>query len=113
MSDTRIIIGLGAALLAVLVAFGMPVASRRVNQGIVTLLLAVLIFVAAFSLFDLPTSLIAAVAVLAVIVIVRDVLRFVRHAVYGVTKYTRRDYWYRQVGRSILGSHPRASRWRW
>ena len=110
MSDSRLFIGLGAAVLALIVAFAMPVAPRRVNQGIVTLLLAVLIAVAAFSLFDLPTSLIVGVVALVAVMIVRDVARFVRHAVYGVTKYTRRDYWYRRVGHAVLGERSRTRR---
>ena len=89
----------------------MPVAPRRVNQGIVTLLLTVLIAVAAFSLFDLPMSLIVGVVALVVVVIVCDVARFVRHAVYGVTKYTQRDYWYRRVGHAVLGARSRTRRW--
>ena len=106
MSATGLIVGLGAALLDLTVVacpgcrVGMTHTLRQVNHRSVTLLVSVLI-VAVLSFFDVPTSLIVFIVALAIAVIVRDAARFVRHAVYGVTKYSRRDYWYRRVGHPI------------
>lgn len=107
--DLRFALGLGSGLLAVVVACGMPVGAHRVNQVLINLVLAILIGTSAFCLLDLPVSLIAGAGSFAAVVIVRDIVRFVRHAVYGVTKYTRRDTWYRHVGRAVLGR--RSQRW--
>ena len=109
MLDMRFILGLCAGLLAALVACGMPVAARRVNQLLVNLVLAVLIGTSALCLLELPISMIAGAGIFGAVVIIRDIVRFVRHAVYGVTKYTRRDYWYRRVGRAVIGR--RSKRW--
>ena len=55
----RLLIGLGALLLGLLVTFGLPVSPRRVNQTIPTILAIVLFFTSAIALLDWPTWLIA------------------------------------------------------
>jgi len=37
-------------------------------------------------------------------------MRFVKHVVYDVTKFRRRDFWYRRVGETIIGSGRRPRR---
>ena len=107
MTLDKFTIGVGAAVLAAAVTFLLPVSPRRVNQAFVTILIVALILAASFSLFDLPLSLgVALVASLAAI-IYRDIVRFFKHIVYDVTKYRRRDFWYRRVGQSVLGARPR------
>ena len=105
------ILGVAAALLAALLAVGMPVAPHRVNQRLIDVILAVLIATAAICLVEMPLALLVAAGSFIVIIGVRDIIRFARHAVYGVTKYTRRDYWYRRVGRAVLGGRSRSHRW--
>lgn len=98
-------LGIGAAILAAVLTFFMPVSGHRVNQTLIAVIIVVLIFVAAFALLpDFTTALLVAIVVSALAIIYRDVMRFVKHAVYGVTKYTRRDWWYRRVGESLLGT---------
>ena len=110
MSIDKITIGIGAAVLAAAITFLLPVSPRRVNQAFVTVLIAALIVAAALTLFEMPLSIgIAVVASLAAI-IYRDIVRFVKHALYDVTKYRRRDYWYRRVGQSVLGGRTRRRR---
>jgi hypothetical protein len=105
--NQNFLIGAGAAVLAVLATFLLPVSPRRVNQGIVTLMIASLTFVAAFLLFEMPLSLGIALAASAAAIVYRDVMQFVRHLVYDVTKYRRRDFWYRRVGQAVLGGRAR------
>jgi hypothetical protein len=105
--NQSLLIGVGAAVLGVLATFLLPVSPRRVNQGIVTLLIASLAFAAAFLLFEMPLSLGIALAASAIAILYRDVMQFVRHLVYDVTKYRRRDFWYRRVGQAVLGGRAR------
>ena len=100
-------LGIGSAVLAAVLTFFMPVQVHRLNQTFIAIIIVVLVFIAAFSLFDLPLSLVVAIGASVAAIIFRDVLRFVRHAVYGVTKYTRRDYWYRRVGQTLIGRRGR------
>src|SRR5712692_4614948 len=102
MND-KLVIGIGAAVLAGLATFLLPVSPRRVNQGVVTLMIVTLVFAAAFLLLEMPLSLGIALAACAAAIVYRDVLQFVRHLVYDVTKYRRRDFWYRRVGEKVLG----------
>jgi hypothetical protein len=106
MND-KVLIGVGAAVLAALATFLLPVSPRRVNQGVVTLMIVILVFAATFLLFEMPLSLGIALGATAAAIIYRDVLQFVRHLVYDVTKYRRRDFWYRRVGETILGGRSR------
>src|SRR5262245_35191087 len=99
----RLVIGIGAAIFAVAITFLMPVQVRRVNQGLVTMMIVVLCFAAALLLLDAPLSLIVAVVASLAAIIYRDIVRFIRHAIYDVTKYRRRDFWYRRVGETVLG----------
>jgi hypothetical protein len=101
------LIGSGAAVLAVVATFLLPVSPRRVNQGVVTLLIATLVFAAAFLLLEMPLSLGIALAATAAAIVYRDVMQFVRHLVYDVTKYRRRDFWYRRIGQTVLGGRSR------
>ena len=101
--NQNFLIGVGAALLAVLATFMLPVSPRRVNQGVVTLLIAALAFAAAFLLLEFPLSLGVALAATAAAILFRDVMQFVRHLVYDITKYRRRDFWYRRIGQTVLG----------
>ncbi len=112
MTIDRTIIGVGAALLAVAVTFVMPVQARRANQGLIAIIIVVLCFAASLSLLDAPLSWIVGIGASLAAIIYRDVMRFVKHVVYDVTKYRRRDYWYRRVGETILGGG-RRSRRRW
>ena len=100
----RLLIGIGAAVLGLLVTFGLPVSPRRVKQSIPLILATVLFFTAAFSLLDWPAWLIAGGIATVIAIIYRDVTRFIKHAYWDVTKYSRRDYWYRRVGQAILGN---------
>ncbi len=100
----RLLIGLGALLLGLLVTFGLPVSPRQVNQTIPTILAIVLFFTSAIALLDWPTWLIAGAVATIVAILYRDIARFIKHVYYGVTKYSRRDYWYRRVGEAIIGN---------
>lgn len=100
-------LGIGSAVLAAVLTFFMPVQVHRLNQTFIAIIIVVLVFISAFSLFDFPLSLVVAIGASVAAIIFRDVLRFVRHAVYGVTKYTRRDYWYRRVGQTLIGRRGR------
>jgi hypothetical protein len=100
----RLLIGSGAAVLGLLVTFGLPVSPRRVKQAIPSILAIVLFFAGAISLLDWPTWLIAGSLASILAIIYRDIARFIKHAYYDVTKYSRRDYWYRRVGEAIIGN---------
>lgn len=103
----NLLIGGAAAVLAALATFLLPVSPRRVNQGIVTLLIVSLVFAAAFLLLDMPLSLLVAIGASVAAILYRDIMQFVRHLIYDVTKYRRRDFWYRRIGESVLGGHSR------
>jgi hypothetical protein len=103
MSLERVIIGAVAAALALIVTFGLPVSSRRVNQTLPGLLAVIFFFVAAYALLDWPMWLIVGAVASLVAILYRDIARFVRHVYWDVTKYSRRDYWYRRVGKAVLG----------
>ena len=105
------LIGIGAAILAAVLAVYMPVSKRRVNQTIIDVIIVVLIFVAAFAFFEIPLALLVGVIVSAVVIAARFILGTVRTAIYhNVTRYLRRDYWQRKVGQSIIGSNSRRGR---
>jgi chromate transport protein ChrA len=110
MSVERLIIGAAAAVLGLLVTFGLPVSPRRVSQTLPSLLAVIFFFVAAFALLEWPVWLIAGAVASVVAILYRDISRFVRHVYWDVTKYTRRDFWYRRVGQAILGGGRSRSR---
>ena len=110
MPAERLLVGVIAGVLALLVTFGLPVSARRVNQSLVTLLAVVFIVGASVALLEWPAWLIAAAVASVVAILYRDVARFVRHVYWDVTKYTRRDYWYRRVGEAVLGGRGRTRR---
>src|SRR6476659_9269429 len=93
------IIGIGAAILAAVLAVYMPVSKRRVNQTIIGVVIAILIFVAAFAFLEIPIALVVGVIVTIAVIAVRYVLGGLRTTIYhNFTRYTRRDYWQRKVG---------------
>ncbi|MBI5876933.1 MAG: hypothetical protein HZB53_04715 [Chloroflexi bacterium] len=104
------LVGWGAAALAAVLTFGMPVNPRRVNQGLINILICVLSLVAAFALLEGATALLVGIGAAVMAIVLRDIARFVRHAMYDVTKYTRRDYRYRRVGQSLLSGGRRSRR---
>ncbi len=110
MSPERLIIGIGAGIIAVVLTFLMPVSPRRLNQRLVNILVLVMCFASALALLDFPLSLAVGAAAALVAILYRDVMRFVRHTVYGVTKYGRRDFWYRRIGEAIAGRGTRSRR---
>jgi hypothetical protein len=110
MTLDRFTIGIGAAVLAAAITFLLPVSPRRVNQTFVTVIIVALIVAASLSFLDTPLSLGVALVASLLAIIYRDILRFFKHVVYDVTKYRRRDYWYRRIGQSVLGSRPRRRR---
>ena len=110
MNLERLIMGGGAGILALVLTFLMPVSPRRLNQRLVNILIAALCFAAALALLDFPLSLVVGAVAALVAILYRDVMRFVRHAIYDVTKYRRRDFWYRRVGEAIVGRGARTRR---
>ncbi|MBI4675096.1 MAG: hypothetical protein HY741_25935 [Chloroflexi bacterium] len=105
------LIGIGAAILAAVLVVYMPVNKRRVNQTIVALVLAILIFVAAFSFLEIALALPVAAGVTLVVIVLRFVLGGLQSFIYrNFTRYLRRDYWQRRVGQSIIGSGRRRRR---
>jgi lipopolysaccharide export LptBFGC system permease protein LptF len=105
------LIGIGAAILAVVLIVFMPVNKRRVNQTIVALLIAILIFVAAFSLLEFSLALPVAAGLSLIVIVARLALGGLRSFIYhNLTRYTRRDFWQRRVGQAIIGSNRRRRR---
>ncbi len=104
------IVGVGAAVFAALLTLAMPVSPRRVSQGLINIMIAVLCVAAGWLLLGGATGIIAGLGAALAAIVVRDILRFVRHTVYDVTKYRRRDFWYRRVGQSLLSGGRRARR---
>ena len=107
LSFERILIGGIAALLGLLVTFGLPVSPRRVNQTLPIIMMAALFFGAAYAFLEWPVWAIAGFVAVAVGIIYRDIVRFVKHIYWDVTKYSRRDFWYRRIGEAVLGSNSR------
>jgi hypothetical protein len=105
------LLGIGAALLALILAVYMPVSKRKVNQTIVNLVIAVLIFVAAFAFFPFPTAAVVGVGASVAVIVPRFLLGGLRSAIYtNFTRYLRRDYWQRKIGQGIIGSARRRRR---
>lgn len=110
MSLERLILGVGAGVLALVLTLFMPVSPHRTNQRLINILILALCFASALSLLDIPLSLIVGAAASLIAIVYRDVVRFVKHVVYDVTKYRRRDFWYRRIGESIVGGRRTRSR---
>lgn len=105
------LVGIGAAILAAVLIVYMPVNKRRVNQTIVALVIAFLIFVAAFSFLNVELALPVAAGVALAVIVARLVLGGLQSFVYrNFTRYTRRDFWQRRIGQNILGSGRRRRR---
>lgn len=106
-----LLIGIGSAILAAVLTLMIPVSPHRVNQTLITILIAVLVFVASFSIFDLPLALVIGAGGTLVAVIYRDILRWVKEFMWhNVYRYTHRYYWYNRVGRAVLGGGRRRNR---
>ncbi len=98
------ILGIGSAILALVLTLFIPVSHHRVNQTLISTIIAILIFVAAFAIFDMPLALGAGIVATAVALIYRDILRWVKEFLWhNVYRYTHRYYWYNRVGRAVLG----------
>jgi uncharacterized membrane protein len=104
ITPLRILVGLFAIGLGLLVTFGLPVSPRRLHQSLAVVLIIVFFIGAAIALFDFPTWLIYGVIACVLAILYRDIARFVKHTYWDVTKYSRRDYWYRRVGEAIIGN---------
>jgi uncharacterized membrane protein HdeD (DUF308 family) len=105
------LVGIGAAVLAGILSIVMPVSRRRVNQTIVSAIIVVLVFVAAFALFEPGLAIVLALGASVLIIGARFILGGVRSTLYHyVTRYTRRDYWQRRVGQAIIGGRRRNGR---
>ena len=105
------ILGIGSALLAIVLTFAIPVSPHRVNQSLISIVIGILVFVAAFAIFDMPLALGVAIAGTAVAVIYRDVMRWIKEFLWhNVFRYTHRYYWYNRVGRAIIGTGRRRRR---
>lgn len=98
------IIGIGSSIIAFVLIIMMPVSKHRVNQTLVSVLIALFIFAAAFSFFGPEQAVIVGIAITLIALAGRAIIRFTRTCLYhNVTRYTRRDFWQRRVGRAILG----------
>lgn len=105
------LVGIGAAILAAVLIVFMPVNKRRVNQTIVALMIAFLVFVAAFAFLDASLALPVGAGIALAVIVARLVLGGLQRFVYrNFTRYTRRDFWQRRIGQSILGSGRRRRR---
>jgi hypothetical protein len=106
-----LVLGIGSAILALVLTFFIPVSPHRVNQTLITIIIVVLVFVAALAIFDMPLAFGVGIAGSAVAIIYRDILRWVKEFMWhNVYRYTHRYYWYNRVGRAILGGGTRRRR---
>ncbi len=98
------ILGIGSTVLALVLTLFIPVSPHRVNQTLISLLIAVLVLVAAFAIFDMPLALVVGIAGTLVAVIYRDIMRWIKEFLWhNVFRYTHRYYWYNRIGRAIVG----------
>ncbi|MGB8647478.1 MAG: hypothetical protein WCF84_19755 [Anaerolineae bacterium] len=105
------LIGAGSAVLALVMTFMMPVSQHRVNQHLITILIAIFFFVAAFCIFDPPLSILAGIVATGIALLYRDIVRWVKEFMWhNVTRYTHRYYWYNKVGRAVMGGDGRGRR---
>jgi ABC-type Co2+ transport system permease subunit len=104
-------LGIGSAVIAVVLTFLMPVSPHRVNQTLISIVIALLVFVAAFAIFDMPLAIIVGVAGTIAAIIYRDIMRWIKEFMWhNVFRYTHRYYWYNRVGRAIIGGGRRRGR---
>ncbi len=109
--DQFFFLGVGSAVLAVILTFFMPVSAHRVNQNLIAFLIAVLVFVAAFAIFEIPLALVIGIVATGAAIIYRDVLRWIKAALWhNVYRYSHRYFWYNRVGRAIIGGGERRGR---
>ncbi len=102
------ILGIGSAILALVITFLIPVSPHRVNQTLISIIIAILVFVAAFALFDMPLAFLVGILGTAVALIYRDLGRWAKEFMWhNVYRYTHRYYWYNRVGRAVLGGEGR------
>ena len=93
----------------------MPVSKHRVNQTLVSVLIALFIFAAAFSFFGPEQAVIVGIAITLIALAGRAIIRFTRTCLYhNVTRYMRprllaetcwaRNSWWREAGTAKLGA---------
>lgn len=111
MTLDRNLVGIGAAILAAVLIVYMPVSAHRVNQTVVSVVIAALIFVAAFSFWEPPQAIVVAIGVTLVVLVARAFMRFLRAFLWrNLFRYTRRDFWQRRIGQALIGSRRRRRR---
>lgn len=105
------LVGIGAGILAAVLIVYMPVSKRKVNQTIINLVIAVLIFVAAFAFLAIELAIPVALGVSVLVILARALMGGLRSWIYrNFTRYLRRDYWQRRVGQGLIGSSRRRRR---
>lgn len=105
------LVGVGAAILATVLVVYMPVQRRRVNQTIVALVITCLIFVAAFAFWNAELALPIGAGLALAVIVTRLLWGGLQSFVYrNFTRYTRRDFWQRRIGQSVLGGSRRRKR---
>ncbi len=98
------ILGIGSALLALVLTLFIPVSHHKVNQTLISVVIAILVFVAAFAIFDMPLALGVGIVATAVALLYRDIMRWVKEFLWhNVNRYTHRYYWYNKIGRAVAG----------
>jgi chromate transport protein ChrA len=106
-----LLLGIGSAVLALILTVLIPVSPHRVNQTLISAVIAILVFVTAFAIFDMPLALVLGVAGTLAAIVYRDVARWIKEFMWhNVFRYTHRYYWYNRVGRAILGGGRRRGR---
>ncbi len=106
-----LILGIGSALLALVLTLFIPVSHHRVNQKLIAAVIAILIFFAAFAIFDMPLALGVGIVATAAALVYRGILGWVKEFLWhSVFRYTRREYWYNRAGRAVLGGGARRRR---
>ncbi len=109
--DIYFFLGVGSAALALVMTFMMPVSHHRVNQGLISILIAILFFVAAFCLLEIPEAILAGIVATGLALLYRDIVRWIKEFMWhNVYRYTHRYYWYNRVGRAVLGGGARGRR---
>lgn len=104
-------LGIGSAIVAIVLTFLFPVSPHRVNQTLISILIAIFVFVASFAIFDISLAVVVGAAGTLAAILYRDIRRWVKEFMWhNVYRYTHRYYWYNRVGRAILGSGRRRGR---
>ncbi len=108
MTFDPFLVGIGSAALALILTVFIPVSAHKVNQTLIAAVIAVLIFVAAFSVFDPPLAvgvgIVGSGAAILIRAIVRSLRKFLWHNFF---RYTRRQYWQTKIGQAVTGGDRR------